>query len=148
MAEGPTPLFINVYMYAINKASARVLGKSATVLSRCVTDDLWQYLVSRGLLPEKPSPEDLRRLFVETLGVARDVVYEEKSGEVIFTFKGVTLREFMEAIMKERLQPVVCPFTSILAKACEEMSTGKLVIWKIEPLDAENLRVICRRTLN
>ena len=89
----------------------------------------------KGTAPPNPSIEDLRRLYVEKLGVTEDLVVEEKEGSVIFTFKGLTLTDFMDAIMREGLEPAVCPLTFILLKACENMSSGRLSIKRIEAVD-------------
>lgn len=144
-ARGPTPLFVNLYMYAVNKAASRVLGKSAVVLTRGVSEDLWNYLVSRGLIPPNPSFEDLRKLFAEKLGLAEDVVLEESGGEVTITFRGLTVGEFLEAAAREGFEPVVCPLASILVKACESMSSGKLVIQRFQVVDARTVKVVCSR---
>lgn len=43
-SKGPKPLYANLYLYAVNKAAIRVLGKSSLVFSRCISDELWSYL--------------------------------------------------------------------------------------------------------
>ncbi len=141
----PTPLFANLFMYAVNKAASRVLGKSALILSRSVSEDLWNYLVSRGVIPPNPTFDDLRRLFVEELGVAEDVTVEDGGETVVITIRGVTLRDFVEALKRERIEPVVCPLTSVLVKMCENMSSGKLVLQRFELLDGPTARVVCKK---
>jgi|UniRef100_A0A7C3WNK2 hypothetical protein len=143
--KGPTPLFTNIYIYAVNKAASRVLGKSAVVLTRSVSEDLWSCLVSRGLIPPNPSFEDLRKLFVEKLGLAEDLSFEESGEVVAIVLRGLTVSEFLEAATRERFEPVVCPLASILVRACENMSGGKLVLQRFEIVDAGTVRAVCTR---
>lgn len=141
--EGPSPLFANLYMYAVNKAAFRVLGRSALVLSRSVAEDVWSYLVSRGLAPPNPTFSDLRRLFVETLRLAEDVEVKNEGDLVTITLKGLTVSDFLESAMREGFEPVLCPLASILVKACENMKEGRLRLLRFEPLDSRTVRVVC-----
>ena len=144
-AKGPTPLFANLFMYAVNKAAARILGKGALALTRGVSEDLWNYLVSRGLVPPNPTLEDLKELFVEKLGLAEDVLIEEEGDKLTITFKGLTVSDFLEAAMREGFEPVVCPLASILLKACENMSSGRVALQRFEIVDPRTVRVVCKR---
>ncbi|MEZ0346867.1 MAG: hypothetical protein ABWK01_09965 [Infirmifilum sp.] len=141
--QGPTPLFIEGYLYAVNKAAYKVLGKSAMALARSVADSIWNHLVARGLIPSEPTFDDIKRLFVEHFKLASDVRVVEEEGGVTLVLEGLTISGFLETAAKDGFEPVLCPLSAVLTKACENMKGGKLAIRRYEIVDPSTVKIHC-----
>lgn len=139
----PTPLFTNLYMYAINKAAYKVLGRSGLVLSRAASEELLSYLKRNGYLQAKPSWEDVKRLFVEEMGLADDMVFSREGNNAIIEMRGLKVAEFLKLTREENFEPVACPLASVILHVCEMMCSCRLVLRGFKVLDPTTVRFEC-----
>jgi len=139
----PTPLFVNLYMYAVNKAAYKVLGRGGLALSRAASEELLSYLKRNGYLPEKPSWEDVKRLFVEELGLADDMVFSREGSSVTIEMRGLKVAEFLKLTREENFEPVACPLASVILHVCEMMCGCRLVLRGFKVLDPTTVRFEC-----
>jgi len=145
VSEGPSRLFIVAYMYAVNKAAYKVLGKGGIVLSRATSDELIDYLARRGVLSEEPSVDEVKRLFVEKLNVAEDMYICEKEDTVIVELRDMKIAEFLELVKREKFEPVACPLIEVIIRVCERSVEGKLVVKKIDMPDPTKVSIVCKK---
>ena len=139
----PTPLFVNLYMYAVNKAAYEVLGRSGLVLSRAASEKLLNQLKRCGLLSEKPTWEEVKRLFVEELGLADDIVFSREGNGVVIEMKGLKVAEFLRLTVEESFEPVACPLASVILHVCEMMCGCRLVLRGFKVPDPTSVRFEC-----
>jgi hypothetical protein len=99
--SGPSNLFVNAYMYAVNKAAYKVMGKGGITISRLATDDLIEFLREKGVLSDRPSVEEIKRLFIEDLAIADQLEIEEKECELSITLRGLKSRTFSRRFRKK-----------------------------------------------
>jgi len=59
--SGPSNLFVNAYMYAVNKVAYKVMGKGGITISRLATDDLIEFLREKGVLSDRRAQGGIRR---------------------------------------------------------------------------------------
>lgn len=143
--SGPSNLFINAYMYAVNKAAYKVMGKAGIMISRLATDDLLHFLREKSVLGDKPSLEDVEKLFTEDLAIAEKLEIEEDDYGMRITLRGLRVSDFLRKIQEERFEPVACPLAGVILRVCEMHAGCRLTLRGFDILDPTTVSFRCSK---
>jgi len=146
--ECPSTLFINLYLYAINKAIYRTMGRAGTAALRLVTDDLVKFLREMGLLSEKPSLEEVQKLLTKDLAIVDEMEIKETDSEVFIVLWGFAFSEFLRRAQEEKFEPVAYPFVEVIAKIYETNSGFRLAIRSFDIVGTDTIVVRCTKMRN
>jgi hypothetical protein len=141
--SGPSNLFVNAYMYAVNKAAYKVMGKGGITISRLATDDLIKFLREKGVLSDRPSVEEIKKLFIEDLAIADQLEIEEKECDLNITLRGLKISDFLKKVQEEGFEPVACPLSGVILRVCEMHAGCRLVLRGFEVVDPYTVTFRC-----
>jgi hypothetical protein len=122
-------------MYAVNKAAYKVMGKGGITISRLATDDLIEFLREKGVLSDRPSVEEIKKLFIEDLAIADQLEIEEKECDLNITLRGLKISDFLEKVQEEGFGPVACPLSGVILRVCEMHAGCMLALRGFEVVD-------------
>ena len=138
-------LFINTYMYAINKATYKTMGRAGITISRLAIDDLIRFLREKGVLDERPSIEDVQRLFTRDLAIADHIEIEEKDCDLTIVLRRLKISDFLEKIQEEKFEPVACPLSGVIIRVCEMHAGCRLVLRGFQVIDPYTVAMKCTK---
>ncbi|MDO9045760.1 MAG: hypothetical protein Q7U35_10720 [Methanobacteriaceae archaeon] len=101
---------LNTMTFLVNKSIYKVLGENSRTLSRLSAKYVVNYLDSQSIIDKNNLTEEgLKKAFIEEMGLADDLLFDDTSNNAVLTVINPVLMESIIELNKENIPITIAP---------------------------------------